>query len=218
MPAPSPSAPQQANPPPPVRWHWSSALAGALISAIILGGVTFAWRKPAPPPIAIYAPPTPAASTPEPIATPAPLVVFVSGAVLAPGVYELPGGARVADVLARAGGFAPDANVNAVNQATLLRDGDQVHVPTLVEDPVEPDAGLSNSNRTSSVEVIGSTGGLINVNTATAAELEQLPGIGPARAADIIANRPYASVDDLDRVPGIGPATLEELRPLVVVE
>lgn len=196
-----------------VRWHWNSALAGALISAILLGGITFLWRMPKPPPIAIHAPPAAVAPTPEPTATPAPLVIFISGAVQEPGVYPLPGGSRVADALARAGGFTPDANVNAVNQATLLRDGDQIYVPTLEEDSTEPPPGLS-----SAAPAAGSAGGLININTATLDELDQLPGIGPSRAQEIIDNRPYERVDDLDRVPGIGAATLEELRPYVVVE
>ena len=213
-PPPPPVATNTATKPAVVRWHWNSALAGALIAAIAFGGFTLLWRRPTPPPIAIYAPPSPVASTPEPTATPAPLVIFISGAVQTPGVYELPGGARVADALARAGGFAAEANVDAVNQAAPLHDGDQIHVPTLAEEPSSPPAGLSSQAAPADVSV----GGLINVNTATAAELEQLPGIGETRAQDIIANRPYASVDELERVPGIGPATLEKLRPLVVVE
>jgi competence protein ComEA len=195
-----------------VRWHWNSALAGALLAAILLGGVTFLWRRPTPPPIAIHAPPAPVTPTPEPTATTAPLVIFISGAVQTPGVYELPGGARVANALERAGGFTVDANVDSVNQAALLRDGDQIYVPTLVEDPAAPPPGLSNEIAPNGV------GGLINVNTATLEELDQLPGIGETRAQAIINNRPYASVEDLDRVPGIGAATIEELRPLVVVE
>jgi competence protein ComEA len=195
-----------------VRWHWASALAGALIAAILLGAATFLWRRPVPPPIAIHAPPTPVIPTAEPTATAAPLVVFVSGAVQTPGVYELPPGARVVDLLARAGGFTPDANVVAVNQAMPLRDGDQLHVPTLAEEPATPQAGLTNPTSP------GGSGGLININTATAEELQQLPGIGPSRAEDIIANRPYETVDDLDRVPGIGAGTIENVRPYVVVD
>ena len=195
------------------RFHWNSALAGALITAIVSGGITFLWRRPTPPPVAIYAPPTPVAPTPEPTTTPAPLVIFISGAVQTPGVYELPGGARVTDALARAGGFTADANVNAINQASPLRDGDQIYVPTLEEQSASPPPGLSNTE-----PAAGSEGGPININTASLDELDQLPGIGPSRAQDIIDNRPYESVDDLDRVPGIGAATLEELRPLVVVE
>jgi competence protein ComEA len=141
-------------------------------------------------------------------------VIFISGAVQTPGVYELPAGARIVDALERAGGFTPDANVNAINQAAPMRDGDQVYVPTLEEEPTAPTPGLSSSEPAAA----SSAGGLINVNSASPAELEQLPGIGPSRAQDIIANRPYASVDELERVPGIGPATLEKLRPYVVVE
>ncbi|MCC6455272.1 MAG: ComEA family DNA-binding protein [Caldilineaceae bacterium] len=168
---------------------------------------------PKPPPVAIHAPPAAVAPTAEPTPTPAPLVIFISGAVQAPGVYPLPEGSRVVDAVEHAGGFAPDANVNAINQAALLRDGDQIYVPTLTEQPSAPPPGLSNA-----APAAGSAGGLININSATLAELDQLPGIGPSRAQDIIDNRPYASVDELSRVPGIGPATLEELRPYVVVQ
>jgi competence protein ComEA len=93
--------------------------------------------------------------------------------------------------------------VDALNQAATLRDGD----------PAAPPPGLSSTE-----PAVNSEGGPININTATAAQLEQLPGIGPSRAQDIIDNRPYESVDELDSVSGIGPATLEELRPYVVVE
>jgi competence protein ComEA len=214
-PAPANTVSGKAVNPAPVRWHWGSALAGALIAAILLGGVTFLWRRPTPPPITIHAPPTPLIPTPEATPTAAPLVVFVSGAVQTPGLYELPAGARVADALARAGGFAPDANVVAVNQATLLRDGDQLHVPTVAEDPATPQGGLTNPSASAPS---GAAGGLVNINSATQAELETLPGIGPSRAQDIINNRPYETVDDLDRVPGIGAATIEDVRPYVVVD
>jgi competence protein ComEA len=138
--------------------------------------------------------------------------------VQTPGVYALPGGARIADALARAGGFTAEANANSVNQAALVHDGDQIHVPTLVEEPSSPPPGLSNTRSSSTVDGVGGVGALINVNTATLEELDRLPGIGETRAREIIANRPYVSVDDLERVPGIGPATIEDLRPLVVVE
>jgi competence protein ComEA len=190
-----------------------------LISAIVFGGFTLLWRKPTPPPVAIYAPPSPVVPTAIPTATPSPLVVFISGAVQTPGVYQLPAGARVVDVLQQAGGFTAEANVNATNQAAPLHDGDQIYVPTLVESPSPPPTGLlptptSAPSKSTTIEVGESP---INVNTASLEELERLPGIGATRAQQIIDNRPYATVDDLDRVPGIGPATLEKLRPLVVV-
>jgi competence protein ComEA len=146
------------------------------------------------------------------------MMIFVSGAVQAPGVYPLPAGARVVDALEAAGGFAPDANVNALNQAEPLHDGVQIYVPTLAEEVPTPPVGVSGEAASSSEGESRRGDGLINVNTATQAELESLPGIGETRAQEIIANRPFQSVDDLERVPGIGPATLEKLRPYVVVE
>ena len=208
-------------------WHWRSALAGGLISASLLGGGVLVWRQPDPPPIVIHPPPALDNSGPTqanetsilvPTPTPAAIMVFVSGAVAAPGLYALSPDARVADALGEAGGLTADANPDAVNQAATLRDGDQVHVPTLIEAPAEPPAGVSSVSASSDSTAPLNASRPINVNTASQAQLEQLPSIGPSRAADIIANRPYASIDELDRVPGIGVATLEELRPFVTVE
>lgn len=198
------------------RWHWYSALAGALISALAAGGVLLWQRRPDPPPIVVHPPPTPAVVTPMPTPTPPPLVVFVTGAVHAPGLYSLLPGARVGDALAAAGGLTPEASPAAVNQAAPLRDGDQVYVPTTTEVSA-PLPGVSSVG-TSAGTSPGDPAAAINVNTATQAELESLPGIGPSLAQAIIANRPYATVDELDRVPGIGPAKLADLRPYVVVQ
>lgn len=226
-PAPSPPAPPPpgASPPgvsPPPQhgagWHGPSALAGALIGAIILGGLVWGLRRPTPPPITLYPPPTLAPPTVAPAPTPAPLVVFVSGAVQQPGVYSLPAGARVTDAVAQAGGLAAAANPDAVNLAAPLADGDQVHVPTREEAPDAPPAGISGTRSQELDLGVADPTRPVNINQADAAELELLPGIGPSRAQAIIANRPYSSIDDLERVPGIGPATLEQLRPYVVVE
>jgi competence protein ComEA len=158
-----------------------------------------------------------------PTATPAPIIVFVSGAVVRAGIYSLAPTARVADAVAAAGGATSEANSALVNQAEPLWDGAQVHVPTLVTAAAnvapEPPVGVSGTAASSAPAVgQGGGGGLINLNTATATDLETLPGIGPSKAAAIIANRPYSTVDDLDKVPGIGPSTLEQLRPLVTVQ
>jgi competence protein ComEA len=193
----------------------------------------------APPPT-----PAPTA-TPLPTATPAPIAVFVSGEVQAPGLYELSPGARIGDALAAAGGLLAGADPAAINQAQQLWDGAQLHVgpaptatpalastpapdagPTMapvVVDGAAPASGLSlalptptplNAGGVSGV-ANGGGGGLVNLNSATAVELDSLPGIGPSKAQAIIDNRPYATVDDLDSVPGIGASTLEQLRPLV---
>lgn len=199
---------------------WAFVL-GALLSAVLLGAVLLLMRRPEPPAIALQPPPTvEPTATPAPSPTPAPLTVYVSGAVRTPGNYTLPAGARVADAIAAAGGTTDAAEGASVNQAELLRDGGQVHVPAAVgvgaaSAPL-PAPGLSGgmAQRALQPDAPGG-GGLINLNSASATELETLPGIGPTKAQAIIEGRPYAAVDELSAVPGIGEATLAELRPLV---
>ncbi|MGM0385116.1 MAG: helix-hairpin-helix domain-containing protein [Actinomycetota bacterium] len=137
------------------------------------------------------------------------VTVHVTGAVEAPGVYELPLGARVDDAIAVAGGLLADAEESALNRAQVLLDAQQVYVPCVGE--ASPAAGGAAG---------GGVPGLVNVNTASAAELEELPGVGPALAGRIIErreSRPFSSVEDLIDVPGIGPAILEKIRALVTM-
>lgn len=136
--------------------------------------------------------------------------VHVSGAVRAPGLYVVGADARVIDAVSAAGGLADDADASAINLARPVTDGEQLVVPVESEaPPAGPSAGS------------GSAPGLVSVNTADAAALEELPGIGPALAARIIDWRdtegPFATVDDLLAVSGIGPKVLESLRDLVTV-
>lgn len=210
-----------------------SFLLGLLVALVLIGGTLFLTRRPDPPPITLHPPPTPApTSTPLPTVTPAPITVFVSGAVRAPGLYELPINARVGDALADAGGLSANADAIAINQAELLWDGAQVHVPVKIDEAVtfdggaiaarstviEPPAGVSGAQAAPVAQSSGASGGLINVNSASPAELETLPGIGPSKAAAIIANRPFDSVDDLERVPGIGAKTIAQLRELIIAQ
>lgn len=166
--------------------------------------------------------PTPApTATTAPTATPVPIVVHVSGAVATPGVYELPAESRVADAIHAAGGLNEEAYASAINQAAALQDGVQVYVPT-EDEATPPDAGTSSAAPASSTESgSASDGGQINVNTAGASRLEELPGIGPALAERIIAHRdangPFASLDALANVKGIGEKTLEDLRPHITL-
>jgi competence protein ComEA len=131
------------------------------------------------------------------------VVVDVTGAVRRPGVYRMPMGSRVDDAVARAGGPTPQAELEAINRAARLADGQQVVVP-------EAAAGGS------SVAAGTAEDGPISLGTATAEQLEEIEGIGPVTAGDIIAFRDehggLSSVDQLDQVPGIGPATMESLR------
>lgn len=142
------------------------------------------------------------------------VIVHVAGAVIAPGVYQLPTGSRVIDAVHIAGGFAADANADGVNLAALVADSERIYVPAVGEvlaPIVTVDDGSADS-----AEVWP-----INVNVADAQRLEDLPGVGPATAAAIIAHReqhgPFASVDQLAQVRGIGPAKLDAIRGLVTV-
>ena len=133
------------------------------------------------------------------------LVVHVTGAVVQPGVYRLPAGARVTDAVRRAGGTSDGALLEAINLAARLADGQQVVVPK---------RGPAGAPLT----LAGGAGedGPISLGTATAAQLEEIDGIGPVTAAKILEYRDQqgglASVDQLDQVSGIGPATMESLR------
>lgn len=144
------------------------------------------------------------------------VVVHVAGAVQSPGVYRLPGSARVIDAVQTAGGLAGDANPDAINLAAPVTDGERVYVPRVGE--VAPPVVSGGSGGGAGVTA---PAGPVNLNTATADDLDVLPGVGPATAAAILAYRdqhgPFASVDDLGEVRGIGPAKLEALRGLVTV-
>lgn len=137
------------------------------------------------------------------------LYVHVSGAVRTPGLYVLPADARVVDAIAAAGGFADDADRDAVNLARTLEDGEQLPVPREGEAPPAGPVAAAPSD------------GLVDLNAADAAALETLPRIGPALAERIIAwredNGGFTSVEDLLAVPGIGDKMLESLRDLVTV-
>lgn len=142
------------------------------------------------------------------------IVVYVAGAVVAPGVYTLEAAARVTDALAAAGGAALDADLGVVNLAALVGDGERIYVPKVGE---TVPAVVGNAT---AVEDTSPTGP-VNVNSATADQLDILPGVGPTTAAAIVAHRekngPFQTVEQLGDVRGIGPAKLDALRGLVTV-
>ena len=170
--------------------------------------------------------------------------VHVAGAVNNPGVYTLPAQGRAVDAIAAASGAAADADLDRVNLAGALSDGVQIYVPhrgeTAAPAQIQPNGGRANAGQGNAANG-ASQGGTqpqpartltpagsaqkgsapVNINTATAEELQTLPRIGPAMAQRIIAWREahggFRSVDELDAVPGIGPSMLENLRPLVTV-
>jgi competence protein ComEA len=147
------------------------------------------------------------------------VVVDVQGAVLHPGLLRLPVGARVGDAIAAAGGYGPRVDAARVaaelNLAAPVRDGDRLVVPARGEPAAGGGTGQAGAGDGGS-----SGGGLVDLNTATAEELDALPGIGPVTAKKIIdarAERPFATVDELRERKVVGAATFEKLRDLVTV-
>lgn len=134
------------------------------------------------------------------------LVVDVAGAVRRPGLYRLAPGTRIADAVTRAGGVTAKADVNLVNLAAPLADGEQVVVP--VRGTAAAAAGGA------------SPAAPLDLNSASVEQLDTLPGVGPATAAKIVAYRqehgPFRSVEELDAVPGIGPSRIAQLKGLVL--
>lgn len=218
-----------------LAWFGLARLVMAAVSvAVIAAGAFWLLRTPSPPveatlpvagaattPVSTLALPSAAAeaaATTTSDTAPQLLVVHVAGAVTRPGVYQLGSSARVVDAIEAAGGTTGEADANRVNLAAPVADGERIYVPAIGE-VTSVDLAL-NAHPSDTGDRTTPTGPL-DVNTATAGQLEQLPGIGPATAAAIVDDRdrngPFASVDDLDRVSGIGPAKLAALVGLVTV-
>lgn len=186
---------------------------GVLLS-VTLGGATLWYVRSLPSPVQVRADRTRPQGTgaASPSADPALILVDVAGWVREPGVYEFHEGDRVIDAIQAAGGARRGAQLDALNLAAPLADGTQVLVSRRV-------AGQGAAGVT--VPGVGSAGGLINVNTASASDLEALPGIGEVLAQRIVDYRtehgPFATVDDLLDVSGIGDAILGDIRDQVTV-
>ena len=152
------------------------------------------------------------------------IVVDVDGAVAHPGLYKLPPDSRVQAALAAAGGLSPQADAHRINRAAKLHDGQKLYVLSQGEStpPLAASSGQGCEGQACTSAEGGVSGsdpegqGLVNINTANATQLTQLPGVGPAIAQKIIdyrtANGPFTSVDDLTKVPGIGAAKLAQIK------
>ncbi len=161
------------------------------------------------------------ASEHEDAETPPSMVVHVDGMVASPGVYRLQGDSlRVHDAVEAAGGLAEGADTSHMNLAEPLADGEKVHVPAMGEQDADDQAQESGATGAGG-SVSPSSGGIVNINTATVAELTALPGVGEATAAEIIrdreANGAFRSVEDLMRVSGIGEKKFAKLKDRIRV-
>jgi competence protein ComEA len=175
----------------------------ALLLVLLVAGAKLFGRSGA---AAVPAPLTPTAVSAPP---PAAVVVDVVGAVRRPGLYHLTDAARIADAIARAGGATAKADLQQVNLAAPIADGEQVVVPRRAAAGAVPASGAGSSTST----------GPVHLSTATLEQLDGLPGVGPVTAQKILDYRAqhgaFHSVDELDAIPGIGPARLDQLRNLV---
>ena len=146
--------------------------------------------------------------------------VDVDGAVVSPGVYRLKEGARVSQAIDAAGGLTAEADVTGLNRASKVTDGQKIYVPTVGEQQAAFAAGGAEGGA-AAASGTGASSGLVNINTASAAELQTLSGIGPSMAQSIIDERTqngaFASVDDLMRVSGIGEKKLAKIKDCICV-
>jgi competence protein ComEA len=193
-----------------VDWvgHHRAVLSAGIFGAVVVSLAVLFVRRPEPPRVVVQQPAStrPAASP----LVPALLVVHLSGEVIAPGVYRLPVGARIDDALKAAGGPTLDGDINRLNLAARLADGQQIVVPKRL-DPI-----LSTIP-----DLPSPTPARVNLNMASVAELDRLPGIGPVTAQRIVAYReqhgPFTGVDQLRQANLVNAATFEKIKDLVSI-
>ncbi|MDA2963592.1 MAG: helix-hairpin-helix domain-containing protein [Actinomycetota bacterium] len=222
-----------------LKWFGVSRMIGTVLSVAFVG-IAGWWlvQVPPPPPEAnlsfasttVAASPTIGVSASSINTTPQIITVHVAGAVKNPGVYRLKYGSRINDGIVAAGGATSAANLDVINLATVLNEGEQIYVPKRGEKPhvitnrpqVGGAGGVAGAGGAGGVAGAGGAANsavpqLININLASVVELEQLPGVGPATAKAIVAyrekNGAFLKVEDLLKVRGIGPAKLSEILP-----
>lgn len=229
-------APDETQPRPPI-WRTKVAVSAVLMLAVVVATVFgFRWLiadqpgahdtklavnsdDPGPEDSDADTPPgeaTPPADAPAEDSAGAQTIVHVAGEVHTSGIVELSENARVVDAIEAAGGPTQQAQLDALNLAEVVNDGDYILVPDSDEATRNPDDSPQTSH---AGPASGGDAGTVDINTADATALETLPGIGPATAADIIAHReqhgPFTDLSSLEEVSGIGPATRERLDGLV---
>ena len=180
---------------------------GIFIGLLVAGGLFLTVRGPSGTPVVLL-----------PSSTPQPIFVYLTGAINRAGVYKLPPESHLVDAVQAAGGFADGADLNQVNLAMSLKDGQQITIPGASTLPT-PYLTIGDNGLLVTATPPGGTP--VNINTADVALLQKQPGIGPSSAQAIVdyrkANGPFTKIEDLLKIPGIGPTTLDALRGLITV-
>ena len=166
----------------------------------------------------------PVEAQPEPVETPAKIFVDVCGAVVNPGVYEMEGDSRIFQAIEAAGGFLPEAATRLVNQAQPVSDGQQIYVPQ--EEAEAGDYSMQEESTSTAISSGGNTdesvSGMVNINTADAAALKTLTGIGEAKAQAILSYREehgaFSTVEEIMQVPGIKESTFSAIKDKIAVK
>jgi competence protein ComEA len=183
-------------------------LIGILVGLLAAGALFLTVRSPAGNPVELL--PTP---------TIEPIVVYVTGAVQHPGVYKLPRDSRMVKAVEAAGGFLEGADLNQVNLAESIKDGQQIVIPGLATLPT-PQLTIGENGLL--VTPTPFAGAKVNINTASAADLDKLPGIGETTAQKIVdyreQNGPFQRIEDLLKIPGIGPTTFDGFKAMITVQ
>jgi competence protein ComEA len=190
-------------------WQW--LLMGVLFGLLATGVILLVSSPRRGKPVELLPPPTPS-----------PVTVYVSGSVVNPGVYVLEAGSRVNDAVQAAGGVLPEADVTLINLAAVIKDGDRLWVPVKVDlTQTAASAAAQTAISSASTPAPPTIDNPLNINTATEAQLDLLPGIGPVKAAAIVQyrqqNGPFMSIDELANVPGISAAVYEGIKDLVTI-
>lgn len=180
---------------------------GVLIGLLTAGLIILSVRQPVGEPIVLLGTPTPE-----------PILVYVRGAVKNPGVYKLPRGSRLSDAVLVAGGFLPSAKIEELNLAEKLVDSQDY---TIEGDGVAPTPQLNIGDSGLLLTPTPNRAAKLNINTASAEELDNLPGIGPTTAKNIVQYRTdnglFTKLEELLKIPGFGPSTLNQIRDLVKI-
>lgn len=199
---------------------WQLLLTGVLFGLLAAGGVLLISQPKQGAPVVLSPAPTPTSTAlPQPSATPVPIQVLIRGQIILPGIYLVERETRLMDLIELAGGLTELADINRINDIFVLRDGDYFYIPTTNEVIPETARNAPGNNPIDNPVYFDYP---LNINTASQEAFESLPGIGPTKAADIIAYREqhgnFSKIDDLLSVPGIGPSTLDSIRGYLIIQ